>query len=134
MNFVWLIEIVFNGNKYYYKKNNQRDIIGIYDSNYNLVVEYQYDVYGKVISIKDKTGKEVTNSNHIGKINPYRYRSYYFIKRSKKILLFFYIWEASNYYKLYVWILYVFIDVYKIYTKNIQKIYKIYTKKYMELS
>ncbi len=33
---------------YYYKKNLQGDIIGIYDNNLNLIVKYDYDAWGDV--------------------------------------------------------------------------------------
>jgi len=72
------IGLIYEGRKYYYKKNIQRDVIGIYDSNYNLTVKYEYDSYGKVISIKNNSGIEITDTNHIGNINPIRYRSYYY--------------------------------------------------------
>ena len=61
---------------YVYLKNLQGDIIGILDNNKSQIVSYTYDSWGKVISIKDEDGKEITDPNHIGKINPYRYRSY----------------------------------------------------------
>lgn len=73
-----LIGLVFNGVKYYYKRNNQNDIIGIYDSNYNEIVKYEYDCYGKVISIKDENENEIIDTNNIGIINPFRYRGYYY--------------------------------------------------------
>ncbi len=63
---------------YYYKKNYQNDIIGISDNNYNLTVSYEYDDYGSILSIKDNNGIEITDPNHIGNLNPFRYRSYYF--------------------------------------------------------
>jgi RHS repeat-associated protein len=41
------------------------------------VATYTYDSYGKLISIKDSLGNDVTNNtNHIGYKNPYRYRGY----------------------------------------------------------
>ena len=61
---------------YVYLKNLQGDIIGILDNNKSQIVSYTYDSWGKVISVKDEDGKEITDPNHIGKINPYRYRSY----------------------------------------------------------
>ena len=63
-------------NQYYYIKNVQNDIIGILDSNLNQVVSYEYDSWGNIISIKDANGNQITDSNNIGLINPYRYRSY----------------------------------------------------------
>lgn len=68
----------YDGNTYYYVKNLQNDVIGILDSEYNQIVSYEYDSWGKVLSIKDGSGNEITDSNHIGNINPFRYRSYYY--------------------------------------------------------
>lgn len=62
----------YNGSKYYYQFNLQGDVTGIYDSNGQLVVEYKYDAWGKVLSI---TG---TLASTIGQVNPIRYRSYYY--------------------------------------------------------
>ncbi len=42
----------------------------------NEMVTYEYDSWGKIQRIKDAYGNNVTSSTHIGKINPYRYRSY----------------------------------------------------------
>ncbi len=63
---------------YYYKKNLQGDIIGILDSDYNEVVKYTYDSWGKVLSITDTEGNEITDEFHIGLVNPFRYRGYYY--------------------------------------------------------
>lgn len=62
----------YNGTMYYYQFNLQGDVTGIYDANGQLVVEYKYDAWGKVLSI---TG---TLANTIGKNNPIRYRGYYY--------------------------------------------------------
>lgn len=62
----------YNGTKYYYQFNLQGDVTGIYDSEGQLVVEYKYDAWGKVLSI---TGSLASS---IGQINPIRYRSYYY--------------------------------------------------------
>lgn len=72
------IGFVYNDTKYYYKKNYQGDIIGIYDSNYDLIVNYKYDSWGKLISITDSNNNIITNISDIGYINPLRYRSYYY--------------------------------------------------------
>lgn len=56
---------------YYYVKNAQGDITGITDCYGNLVAKYEYDPWGKVIS--------VTGSNlEIANLNPFRYRGYYY--------------------------------------------------------
>lgn len=71
-----ILGLNYYGYQYYYIKNAQNDIIGILDSNLNQVVSYTYDSWGKIISIKDNNGNEITDVNNIGIINPYRYRSY----------------------------------------------------------
>jgi len=73
-----IIGLKYNGNTYNYVKNLQGDIIGILDSNYNQVVTYKYDSWGKILSIKDSQGNEITDNANIGIINPFRYRSYYY--------------------------------------------------------
>ncbi|MBQ6825745.1 MAG: RHS repeat-associated core domain-containing protein, partial [Clostridia bacterium] len=58
--------------EYYYIFNAQGDVIGILDSTGTQVVEYNYNVWGELISI---TG---TLADTIGQKNPLRYRGYYF--------------------------------------------------------
>ena len=78
-----LVGFKYNDNLYYYIKNNQEDIIGILDSDYNVVANYKYDSLGKILSITDGTGEDVSeNSSHIANINPFRYRSYYYDKET----------------------------------------------------
>ncbi len=57
--------------EYYFTKNLQGDIIGIYDEEGNLVAEYTYNAWGE---------HTVTNhtSANIGNINPFRYRGYFY--------------------------------------------------------
>ena len=66
----------YNGTDYYYMFNAQSDIIGIIDSNGNIVVNYTYDSWGNPISI---TG---TLTDTVGKLNPIRYRCYYYDNES----------------------------------------------------
>lgn len=58
-------------------------IIGLLDSNYNLVVQYSYDSWGNIVSIRDVNNEEITDSNNIVIINPFRYRSYYYDNETK---------------------------------------------------
>ena len=67
-----IIGLDYNGNKYYYIKNAQEDIVGILNENYVQVVSYEYDSWGNIVSIVDSTDEK------IGTINPFRYRSYYY--------------------------------------------------------
>lgn len=60
----------YNGNDYFYVKNAMSDIIAITDSNKNIVAEYRYDPWGKVLNEEYLTA--------IGNLNPFRYRSYYY--------------------------------------------------------
>jgi len=60
----------FNGTKYHYLHNLQGDIIGIVDASGNIVVEYKYDAWGKIIG---RTGSLVST---LGYLNPFRYRGY----------------------------------------------------------
>jgi len=76
------IGLKYNENVYYYEKNLQGDIIKILDDNNQVVVTYEYDAWGKIISIKDNANTEITDETHIGHINPFRYRSYYYDKET----------------------------------------------------
>ena len=61
----------------------KEDIIGIYNNKYEQIVEYEYDAWGRILSIKDGNGQEITNPSHIAHINPFRYRSYYYDEETK---------------------------------------------------
>nr|WP_319489339.1 RHS repeat-associated core domain-containing protein [uncultured Caproiciproducens sp.] len=65
-----LVGFTYNGTAYYYTKNVQGDVTGIVDVNVNLVVEYAYDAWGKLLST---TG---SLADTVGQKNPFRYRSY----------------------------------------------------------
>ena len=62
----------YNGTDYYYRKNLQGDIIAILNTNGTKVVEYTYNAWGEVLGV---TG---SLANTIGRINPFRYRGYYY--------------------------------------------------------
>ncbi|WP_306569886.1 RHS repeat-associated core domain-containing protein [Faecalispora jeddahensis] len=66
------VGFTYHDDAYYYLKNAQGDVTGIVDSNLNVVVEYSYDAWGKLI---ETTGSE---ANFIGKLNPFLYRGYYY--------------------------------------------------------
>ena len=59
--------------EYYFTKNLQGDIIGIYDNAGKIVVQYYYDAWGNI----HRTGY-YPGSEHIADANPFRYRGYYF--------------------------------------------------------
>ncbi len=62
----------YDNNTYYYLKNIQGDVLGIYDYTGTCLVSYTYDAWGRVLSV---TG---THANTLGIYNPFRYRSYYY--------------------------------------------------------
>ena len=69
----------YNDNLYYYIKNGQDDITGIVNEQGNLVARYEYDSWGKIISVVDALGNDISNNlTHIANINPYRYKGYYY--------------------------------------------------------
>ncbi len=65
-----IIGFRYDGNDYFYVRNAMSDIIAITDSNKNIVAEYRYDPWGKVLDEENLTA--------IGNLNPFRYRSYYY--------------------------------------------------------
>ncbi len=67
-----LAGFTYNDKDYYYQKNLQGDIIGIYNAAGELVVTYEYDAWGNLTNMEDSSG------NGLGEINPFRYRSYYY--------------------------------------------------------
>ena len=83
-----LIGFNISGEQYYYIRNVQNDIIGILDDNFNQIVKYNYDSWGNIISILDDNGNDVTNNiEHIGNINPYRFKGYRYDNETKMYYL-----------------------------------------------
>lgn len=60
--------------------------IALLDSNGNVVVQYKYDAWGNHKAL-DAEGSEITDAAHIGLLNPFRYRSYYFDTETKLYFL-----------------------------------------------
>ena len=67
--------IKYGEKNYIYRKNVQGDITHILDMNGNVIAEYAYDAWGNCKILKDTDG--------IGEINPFRYRSYYYDTETK---------------------------------------------------
>lgn len=68
----------YNNVIYYFMKNVQGDVIGIFDSNYNIIAKYEYDSFGNILSIKDYNNQDIVDSSNVAIVNPYRYRGYYY--------------------------------------------------------
>lgn len=68
-----LYGFIFNNtNKYFYVRDILQNILGIIDESGNLVVKYDYNAFGKILSVTDTSGLS------IGEINPFRYKGYYY--------------------------------------------------------
>ena len=63
-----------NDTVYYYEKDLLENVIGIYDAEKNLVVEYLYDARGNVLNI--------SGNQKLAEKNPIHYRSYYYDNES----------------------------------------------------
>ena len=73
---------------YYLQKNILGDVIAIYyneNNEYRMACRYAYDAWGNH-KIFDANGNEVTSPDHIGNINPIRYRGYYYDVNNKFVL------------------------------------------------
>jgi len=69
----------YNNVLYYFRKNLQGDITGIYNASGNIIAQYEYTPYGAPLTITNGSGTDVsTNATHIANINPFRYRGYYY--------------------------------------------------------
>ncbi|GAA0178475.1 hypothetical protein SH2C18_15270 [Clostridium sediminicola] len=80
-----LVSMDLNGTEYYYIRNAQGDITGLFDENGIQVVKYNYDSWGKLTPSQDelddatdtdKNGITGSLRDSIGVKNPYRYRGY----------------------------------------------------------
>ena len=58
------------GKVYYYVYNLQGDVTHIVDESKNIVATYRYDPFGKILNL--------SSLSSIGKLNPFRYRGYYY--------------------------------------------------------
>ncbi len=69
---------------YYYFRNGQNDVIGLFDGNGNIVARYSYDSWGNLLKITDSSGNDKTNdTTFVGYKNPLRYRGYYYDSETK---------------------------------------------------
>ena len=59
-----------NVSSYFYLRNVQGDVVGIYDTSGAIVAKYEYDAWGNQLTT------QVEGS--IGELNPIRYRGYYY--------------------------------------------------------
>ena len=64
--------------KYYYVLNVQGDVVQLRNSSNTVLANYNYDAWGKLLSVTDANGSVITNTNHFAYLNPIRYRGYFY--------------------------------------------------------
>ena len=70
-----LYGVYYNGTPYYYVKDALGTITHLVDANKNIVTEFVYDgAYG----VHSTTNESSVSSTHITKVNPFRYKGYYY--------------------------------------------------------
>ena len=68
-----------NDTMYAFEHNAHGDVVGIFDTEGNLMVKYSYNAWGVPIEIVDGNGTDVSRDRtHVANKNPYRYRGYYY--------------------------------------------------------
>ena len=71
---------------YFFEKNLQGDIVAVYNSAGTKIGTYAYDACGACRKTQITSGVEITDSNNIGILNPFRYRSYYYDTNTKRFV------------------------------------------------
>ena len=69
--------VKYGEDTYFYRKDAQGNIIALLDNNGAVVVKYFYDAWGNHVVV-DNSGVVIAGMSHIGHLNPFRYRSYYY--------------------------------------------------------
>ena len=69
---------VYNGIQYFYVTNTMGDVLGITEANGNLIAQYLYDDWGKLVSIDTADEEASTAYREIAEANPLRYCGYYY--------------------------------------------------------
>lgn len=64
--------VILDGKTYYYVLNHLGDVVRIVDESGNTVTEYVYNSWGEILN------NISVNKTMIGRLNPFRYRSYYY--------------------------------------------------------
>ena len=72
-----MIGFIYSGVRYIYCKDVFGNITAILDENENVVVKYDYDAWGNH-RVLNGAGAVITDTQHIGHKNPFRYRGYYY--------------------------------------------------------
>lgn len=71
------IGFIYNGTQYFYMTNQMGDIIAITESDGNIIAQYVYDEWGKLLNVytvNEDNAEQIEAAN----ANPLRYRGYYY--------------------------------------------------------
>lgn len=71
------IGFIFNGTQYFYMTNQMGDIIAITESDGNIIAQYVYDEWGKLLNIYT-VNEDSAEQIEVANANPLRYRGYYY--------------------------------------------------------
>lgn len=71
------IGFIFNGTQYFYMTNQMGDVIAITDSEGNVIVQYVYDEWGKLLNVY-AVNEDNAEQVEVANANPLRYRGYYY--------------------------------------------------------
>ncbi len=77
-----VVGLKYGATTYLYRKDAQGNVIALIGENGAIVARYLYDAWGNV-SVVDNSGSIISDANHIGNLNPFRYRGYYYDTETK---------------------------------------------------
>ncbi len=76
-----IYSFIYKNKQYFYIKDINNSIIGIFNEKGIILAYYIYDYFGNHI-VLDENMQENNKDNFIGNINPFRFKSYYFFKNN----------------------------------------------------
>ena len=74
--------VTYGGETYVYRKDAQGNVIALMNASGAVVARYLYDAWGTCVVVNN-SGAEIADANHIGNLNPFRYRGYYYDVETK---------------------------------------------------
>ena len=74
--------VTYGGETYVYRKDAQGNVIALMNASGAVVARYLYDAWGTCVVVNNG-GAEIADANHIGNLNPFRYRGYYYDVETK---------------------------------------------------
>ena len=74
--------VTYGGETYVYRKDAQENVIALMNASGAVVARYLYDAWGTCVVVNND-GAEIADANHIGNLNPFRYRGYYYDVETK---------------------------------------------------